>query len=281
MPIMRALSPAAKAPNREWSRIYLGSVNVFQESVPMSPESRSSTRPAPPGGRSAAAAGGSGRDTAMTPDGAGPEARGRREQNKATNRQAILDAAKRVFSEQGYGATTVRDIIRGTGLASGTFYNYFKSKEEVFEALMDQNALAVRPQLKEVRAGAPSFAVFLEGMFRTFFTFCASDQGRYDVLRSNAGHLRVRMDTREVLAGFDELQQDIEAAVASGLAPNIDADYLTAAIVGVAFELADRMLARDPVDVEGATRFATRLILDGVVAVAQIGPDKPDRETSG
>ncbi len=199
------------------------------------------------------------------------EGQGRREQNKATNRQAILDAAKKVFSDQGYGATTVRDIIRGTGLASGTFYNYFKSKEEVFEALMDQNALTVRPQLRQVRAEAATFAAFLEGMFRTFFTFCANDQDRYGVLRSNAGHLRVRMDTREVLAGFDELKQDIELAVATGLAPDIDADYLTASIVGVAFELADRMLERDQADVEGATQFATRLILNGVGAVARTG----------
>lgn len=58
--------------------------------------------------------------------------RGKREETKASNRQAIIDAARRVFAELGYGATTVRDIIRETELASGTFYNYFKSKEEVF-----------------------------------------------------------------------------------------------------------------------------------------------------
>ena len=60
---------------------------------------------------------------------------GKRERTKANNREAILAGATEVFSELGYGATTVRDIIRQTGLASGTFYNYFKSKEEVFEAL--------------------------------------------------------------------------------------------------------------------------------------------------
>ena len=72
---------------------------------------------------------------------------GKREQTKATNRLAILEAARQVFAELGYGETTVRDIIRKTGLASGTFYNYFKSKEEVFEAIMDANALQVRFQV--------------------------------------------------------------------------------------------------------------------------------------
>jgi AcrR family transcriptional regulator len=77
--------------------------------------------------------------------------KGRREQTKAQNRQLILDAARNVFAELGYGAATVRDIIRATPLASGTFYNYFKSKEEVFQAIQDESALRIRPRLHEQR----------------------------------------------------------------------------------------------------------------------------------
>ncbi|MES1201591.1 MAG: TetR family transcriptional regulator, partial [Pseudomonadota bacterium] len=48
-------------------------------------------------------------------------AESKRERSKAANRHAILTAARRVFADLGYDATTVRDIIRGTDLASGTF----------------------------------------------------------------------------------------------------------------------------------------------------------------
>src|SRR4029079_16907220 len=65
---------------------------------------------------------------------------GKRERAKAANREAILVATRRVFAQLGYDAATVRDIIRGTELASGTFYNYFRSKEEVYEALADDGA---------------------------------------------------------------------------------------------------------------------------------------------
>ena len=64
-----------------------------------------------------------------------PAPEGKRAQVKAQNRRIILDAARRVFAELGYGATKVRDIIRATPLAAGTFYNYFRTKEEVLEAL--------------------------------------------------------------------------------------------------------------------------------------------------
>ena len=47
---------------------------------------------------------------------------GKRAQTKVQNRTAILDAAREVFGEMGYEPCTVRDIIRRTGLAAGTFY---------------------------------------------------------------------------------------------------------------------------------------------------------------
>jgi len=88
---------------------------------------------------------------------------GKRERTKTANREAILAAAREVFTKLGYGATTVRDIIRATDLASGTFYNYFKSKEEVFQAIQDENALRVRPRLRAERIRARSVEEFISG----------------------------------------------------------------------------------------------------------------------
>ncbi|MBV9045210.1 MAG: helix-turn-helix transcriptional regulator, partial [Alphaproteobacteria bacterium] len=78
-----------------------------------------------------------------------PSNLGKREQTKVQNREVILDAARKVFEELGFGATTVRDIIRATPLASGTFYNYFKSKEEVYQAMQEELALTIRPRLRD------------------------------------------------------------------------------------------------------------------------------------
>ncbi len=194
---------------------------------------------------------------------------GKREQTKANNRRAIIEAGRHVFAELGYGETTVRDIIRKTGLASGTFYNYFKSKEEVFQAIMDENALRVRPRLRSERIRAKSFEEWLRGMFFVFFDYVVNDQHNYAIMRRNSGALRVRMDTPEILAGFDELRVDLEKAVASGIAPQVDVAYLSAAIIGIAFEMSDRLVMRDPPDVEEATDFATTLVLNGLGAIAE------------
>jgi AcrR family transcriptional regulator len=206
----------------------------------------------------------------MEPDLAKPLARqpqkanGKREQTKSQNRQTILDAARIVFAELGYGATTVRDIIRATPLASGTFYNYFISKEEVFQAIQDESALRIRPRLHEERIKAASIEEFISGTFRTFLEYVATDQSNFHAIRRNTDTLRVRMDTAEIIAGFEELREDLEIAIEKGLFPPVDADYLMAAIVGVAFEIAERMLRRGDADPAKAAEFATALFMGGV-----------------
>jgi AcrR family transcriptional regulator len=169
-----------------------------------------------------------------------------------------------VFAELGYGATTVRDIIRATPLASGTFYNYFRSKEEIFQAIQDESALRIRPRLREERSKAESVEAFISGTFRTFFEYVASDEHSFRAIRRNTDAIRVRMDTPEIIAGFEELREDLETAIARELFPPVDADYLMAAIVGVAFELAERMLRRQCGDPAEAAAFATALFLGGV-----------------
>jgi AcrR family transcriptional regulator len=193
--------------------------------------------------------------------------RGKREETKASNRQAIVDAARRVFARLGYGATTVRDIIRETELASGTFYNYFKSKEEVFQALQDETALRVRPRLRAERIRARTFDEFISATFRTFFDFVRSDQNAFATMRQQQDMLHVRIDTPEVLAGFDELRADLEIAIRNGVMPDADPDLLMASMVGVAFEVAGQLVQRADLTVDEAARFATALFLGGVQAL--------------
>jgi AcrR family transcriptional regulator len=189
---------------------------------------------------------------------------GKREQTKVQNREIILEAARQVFAELGFGATTVRDIIRATPLASGTFYNYFKSKEEVFQAIRDDVALAIRPRLRDERLKAKTVEEFISGTFRTFMEFVAEDNVSVRTIRHSADTTRVRVDTPEIVAGFEEMREDIEKAIAQGVFPPVDASFLMAAIVGVAFEVAERMVQREPRDPIAAANFATALFLGGI-----------------
>ncbi|MED1283041.1 TetR/AcrR family transcriptional regulator [Bacillus mycoides] len=51
-------------------------------------------------------------------------------------RNEILETAERLFVTKGYTKTTVNDILKEIGIAKGTFYHYFKSKEEVMDEII-------------------------------------------------------------------------------------------------------------------------------------------------
>lgn len=60
------------------------------------------------------------------------------------SRQRIIDTAITMIRDRGYSATTIQDICAGVGLGIGTFYHYFRSKEEVLLAYIkaeDQDLL--------------------------------------------------------------------------------------------------------------------------------------------
>lgn len=51
-------------------------------------------------------------------------------------RQELLDIARKMFITKGYEKTSVNDILKEVGIAKGTFYYYFASKEEMLEAMI-------------------------------------------------------------------------------------------------------------------------------------------------
>jgi AcrR family transcriptional regulator len=190
---------------------------------------------------------------------------GKRERTKAANRQAILDAARRVFAQLGYEAATVRDVIRGTDLAAGTFYNYFKSKEELFEALADDGAARFRPVLRAQREQAKTFEEYLTGAVRAYFQFLAHEHGQGGMPLVHRGP-HVRANTPEMIAVYEEVREGVADAIARGLTPPLDADYLASACIGLAQEVGQAMMKRSPPDVNAAADFVISLVLHGVHA---------------
>lgn len=59
-----------------------------------------------------------------------------REQQKRDRRAAILEAARAAFAERGYGAATIAEIAEATGLAEGTIYKHFASKQDLLHQVM-------------------------------------------------------------------------------------------------------------------------------------------------
>ncbi|WP_300966441.1 TetR/AcrR family transcriptional regulator [Faecalibaculum rodentium] len=68
----------------------------------------------------------------------------------AARRSEILDAAEKLFGTKGYDATSTGDILRELGIARGTLYYHFKSKEDILDAMIDRLTQALAARAAEV-----------------------------------------------------------------------------------------------------------------------------------
>jgi len=65
--------------------------------------------------------------------------RARSDEQKALRRQAVLESAETYFREVGYEAVSMAQLAKNTGVAKGTLYLYFKTREELFLSLYEQS----------------------------------------------------------------------------------------------------------------------------------------------
>ena len=199
-------------------------------------------------------------------------ATGKREVTKAQNRRAILDAAQEIFTEMGYGAASIRDVVRRSGLAAGTFYNYFPDKQSVFQAVLEEHTTELRHHLRESRSRARDAETIVREGFAAYFSFIVEDRPLFEMLRRNAGTVRELFDTPALELGILELREDLAAR--GELPPALDLDALAAAMGGVAFELGIRLSEQEPPDVDRAARFASELFLGGMERLVRAAAER-------
>jgi len=106
--------------------------------------------------------------------------RTKHQQRTEATRRALLDAARRIFARDGFEACRIEDIAAATGHTRGAFYAHFQSKEDLFFALLEQEAGRRVEQIRVALAACATREKQLEAL-RRFFVSRISDQ-RWAVL---------------------------------------------------------------------------------------------------
>lgn len=193
----------------------------------------------------------------------------------AAYRQAILDAAERVFPRVGYGDATMSELASEAGVSIGTLYNYFENKEQVFVSLLSRGrdeffsalddvasepdplkrAVAlVRAALTHVATRGPLFTMFIQqGMVSE------SQIGRVMGREHEEGYLRYLATLQAALA---------EAQAAGMLRRDVSAEVLAGALAGNVNALAFRWL-------HGDQRTGATTELDTVIDLFLSGAKQP------
>jgi len=199
------------------------------------------------------------------------------DEDKSARRGEIMAAAKKVCARRGFHATTIADIAKQAGLAYGSVYWYFDSKDELFHALMAVEESALRNHVTAALAhlskvGPPAESAGEEAPLRTAvqatLEFFEADKATVKLLFRDAYALGDRFEKH--LGGIyerfiDDIETFIVAAQERGqvvAAPARMVAYTLAALVG---QLAHRRLNTDD-DVTAAqvADFVVALVLDGL-----------------
>jgi AcrR family transcriptional regulator len=191
------------------------------------------------------------------------------DREKSQRRDEILAAAKVVFARNGFYATTIADIAKQAGLAYGSIYWYFSSKDELFHALMAVEEQVLRGHVSAApgRSGADGEAAFRAAVQATF-EFFEADRATVKLLFRDAYALGDRFEKQ--LGGiYERFIDEIEAfiVVAQQRGEVVDAPprmvaYTLAALIG---QLAHRRLSTDDgVTAADVADFVVSLVLDGL-----------------
>lgn len=103
-------------------------------------------------------------------------ARGRRTQ------RALLDAAAAEFAAQGFHESSIAAITRRAGVALGSFYTYFSSKDELFRALVQDMSDQVRAQVSPALAGPGDLVDRESAGLRAFLAFAREHNELYRIV---------------------------------------------------------------------------------------------------
>jgi len=97
------------------------------------------------------------------------------EQLIATRRTQILEAATTLFAEKGFARTTIKEIAQAAGLAEGTIYLYFKNKDALLLALLDQLNESERRAVDLAQAGTGGLEDFMRSYLAHRLTHMQQD----------------------------------------------------------------------------------------------------------
>jgi AcrR family transcriptional regulator len=156
-------------------------------------------------------------------------------QRKEQQRAHLLETAVKLFGKHGYHGTTVPMIVEASGASTGSFYFYFRNKEDVFAAALDGFGARIAAALNEaIDAAGPEPKRKMRAAIERLVTFMAEnpDEARIFIVETSGLGGRLQQIRRKIV---DSHAKAVQAALAL-LNPSLNADVVARCWVGAVYE---------------------------------------------
>jgi AcrR family transcriptional regulator len=187
-------------------------------------------------------------------------------ERRQDTRDRLLQAGAEVFTTLGLEAATVRDLVKASGLAQGSFYNHFDTKEAVFDALVEPLVGEVRAAVAKAQQAAPTAESFVREGFRAYVAVLAAHPGAIPLVERNLGRFRAAMEGSPSFQGLvADIQGQLEARQRAGGFRPFDAAWMAWSMVATAVEVVLQAARAGRLDLEAITDFLTDLFLPALI----------------
>ncbi len=164
--------------------------------------------------------------------------------NGTLTKAKIDRTAMRLFVEKGITETTIRDIAREAGIAEGTLYRHYPSKDDLAWELFVENFTAIGRALNDIQKSKPSAREKLAAIIRHFCALFDRDAVMCSYLFLVRHQLMLRLTPR-MPNPYLVFRTVIREGIAHGEIPRQDIDVATSMVMGVILQLIDsRILGR-------------------------------------
>jgi len=156
---------------------------------------------------------------------------------EAPKRRQIIDGACRVFLDRGFDAASMGEIARQARVSKGTLYVYFKSKEELFEAIVGEQCNAQAEQIFTFDANDRDVTAVLTRLGITFVQFLCRRPGGISPLRTviaiadRMPELGAKFYRAGPAFGISSLKAYLEQQVAHGVLKPHDSEVIAAQFI--------------------------------------------------
>ncbi|MFO7831627.1 MAG: TetR/AcrR family transcriptional regulator [Desulfuromonadaceae bacterium] len=123
----------------------------------------------------------------------------------------ILQAAQRLFAEKGYHATPTSEIASLAGVAQGTLFYHFKSKEGILLSLLQQTTGAYLEDAQEILEAAPSGLQGVLNLIERHLEFCTDHQEELKILLRDIPADVLQQNSSMLQTGTSELMQRLQS----------------------------------------------------------------------
>jgi AcrR family transcriptional regulator len=186
-------------------------------------------------------------------------------------RSQILDAARDAFARHGLAGTTVEGIAKRAGVAKGTVYLYYRSKDEILRQVLDEDLAELRDDTVPLVSGSGSIEQKVTAFLSASLTFFDRKRDFFE-----HAHFEMTPDVRRKAlqkletvyrAQLDAWREALAGARDAGLIGSVDIDASAVAIVALASGLAkQRLRGWTATPVESTAELAGATIWKGLAA---------------